>query len=244
MIPKKIHYCWFGGKQFPALAVKCLDSWKNFLPEYEIIEWNEQNFDLNKFGFAKEAYESKKFAYVTDVCRLYALKEMGGIYMDTDVEVLKPLDCFLNDTAFSGFESNLVLPTGIMASEKEGVWVTEMLEYYENKKFLDNDNKPMLIPNTRIITESMTKKGFVIKNSFQKKEGYITFYPSDYFCPKDNVTGYIFITENTHCIHHFSGSWLSNKSKLKNKFSKLMYRIFGREIVNGLKGKLLKRAQF
>lgn len=239
MIPKKIHYCWFGGNEMPALAVKCLESWKKFLPEYEIIEWNEQNFDLNKFSFAKEAYESKKFAYVTDVCRLYALKEFGGLYMDMDVEVLKPLDRFLNDTAFSGFESNITLPTGIMASERGGLWVEEMLDYYKNNKFLDSDNNPILIPNTRIITEAMIKKGFLINNKFQKIEGYMTFYPSDYFCPKDNVTGEIFITGNTCCIHHFSGSWLSNKSRLKNRFSKLMYRFLGRDIVNKLKEKLL-----
>lgn len=227
MIPKKIHFCWFGGNEKPALAIKCIESWKKFLPEYEIIEWNEYNFDLNMYSFAKEAYESKKFAYVTDVCRLHALKENGGIYMDTDVEILKPLDQFLKDVAFSGFESNITLPTGIMASIKNGAWVTEMLDYYNDKSFLDINNQPVLIPNTRIITNLMINKGFLINNKFQKKEDYITFYPSEYFCPKDNVTGKVIITKNTHCIHHFSGSWLSKKEKFKNTISKLLCRILG-----------------
>lgn len=242
MIPKKIHYCWFGENKLPSLAIKCIDSWKKILPEYEIIEWNEQNFDINRFAFTEEAYKSKKMSYVTDVCRLFVLKEIGGIYMDTDVEILKPLDIFLNDTAFSGFESNITLPTGIMASIQDGEWVTEMLDYYQNKKFLDEKNKPILIPNTQIITKLMIKKGFLINNKYQKKEGYITFYPNDFFCPKDNTTGQIHLTENTYCIHHFSGSWLSKKSRFKNRFSKLIYKYFGPKTVNILKEKIIKRS--
>ena len=100
MIPKIIHYCWFGRGQMPELALKCLESWKKYCPDYEIKEWNEDNFDLETYPYAREAYENRKFAFVTDVVRLYALYHEGGIYMDTDVEVLKPLDRFLNDPAF------------------------------------------------------------------------------------------------------------------------------------------------
>ena len=104
MIPKKIHYCWFGRSKMPELALKCIASWKKYLPDYEIKEWNEDNFDLELYPYVREAYNNRKFAFVTDVVRLYALYTEGGIYMDTDVEVLKPLDCFLNHQAFSGFE--------------------------------------------------------------------------------------------------------------------------------------------
>ena len=114
MIPKIIHYCWFGRNPLPPLAIKCIESWKKFLPEYEIIEWNEDNFNLDKWVYTKQAYEMKKYAFVSDVCRLYAIKEFGGIYMDTDVEILNPLDKFLHHNAFSGFESNYAIPTGLM----------------------------------------------------------------------------------------------------------------------------------
>ena len=126
MIPKKIHYCWFGRKPLPALALMCIESWKRFLPDYEIIEWNEDNFDVNLYQYAKEAYHMKKYAFVSDVCRLYALKEIGGLYMDTDLEVLKPLDAFLHHNAFSGYESNGYIPTALMGSKKNGEWATDM----------------------------------------------------------------------------------------------------------------------
>ena len=106
MIPKTIHYCWFGGNPLPQLAKDCIASWKKYLPEYELVEWNESNFPFAQFPLAQEALENRKFAFVSDVCRLYAIKEFGGIYMDTDVEVLKPLDAFLHHAAFSGFENN------------------------------------------------------------------------------------------------------------------------------------------
>ena len=110
MIPKKIHYCWFGGNPLPPLAVKCIESWKKYLPDYEIKEWNESNFDLNYNDYVREAYEAKKWAFITDVVRLYAMVTEGGIYMDTDVEVLKPLDELLQYDAVSGFESSSRIP--------------------------------------------------------------------------------------------------------------------------------------
>ncbi|MDO4782332.1 MAG: glycosyltransferase [Capnocytophaga felis] len=229
MIPKIIHYCWFGGKPKPELAEKCIVSWRKHLPNYEYIEWNENNFDFDKFPYAKEALEAKKYAYITDIVRLYVLKEFGGIYMDTDVEVLKPLDIFLNEPAFSGFESNKLLPTGIMGAEKNSVWASEMLEYYNGRSFLSEEKHPILIPNTIIITDMMKAKGFFINNTYQKKEGYITFYPSEYFCPKDYISGKIHITENTYCIHHFSGSWLPRNRKVKDAILRFIDTLFGRK---------------
>lgn len=229
MIPKIIHYCWFGKNPKPELAEKCIASWKKILPEYQYIEWNEDNFDFNLFPYAKQALETKKYAYITDVVRLYALKEFGGIYMDTDVEILKPLDVFLHHAAFSGFESNKMLPTGLMASEKNAVWASEMLEYYNGRSFLDKNNNPILTPNTVVITEMMKEKGFLINNSFQEKKGYVAFYPSDYFCPKDYITGKVIITQNTYCIHHFSGSWLPPSRKFKDFVLRVANRLFGKK---------------
>ena len=123
MIPKIIHYCWFGRGQMPALAEKCLASWSKYLPEYKVMVWNEDTFDIDAHPYTREAYQARKFAFITDYVRLWALKEHGGVYMDTDVEVIRPLDEFLDNPAFSGFEDETHIPTGIMASEKRAVGV-------------------------------------------------------------------------------------------------------------------------
>ena len=191
MIPKTIHYCWFGGNPLPQLAQDCIASWKKYLPDYELVEWNEKNFPFEKFPFAQEALDNRKFAFVSDVCRLYALKEYGGIYMDTDVEVLKSLDIFLHHAAFSGFENDDYVPTGIMASEKNSQWATDLLKYYDNRSFIKENGELDIQSNTYIITEMMKEKGFVMNNKFQEIEDYVAFYPNDYFCPKSYKTGSI-----------------------------------------------------
>jgi len=230
-IPKIIHYCWFGKNPLPPLAVKCINSWKKYLPEYEIIEWNEDNFPFDDFIFAKEALESRKFAFVSDVCRLYALKEYGGVYMDTDVEIIKSLDPLLFHEAFSGFENDDFVPTGIMCSKKNSKWIEDLLAYYDNRPFINTDGTMEMTSNTFIITGMMKEKGFIMNNSFQEIEGYVAFYPNDYFCPKSYKTGRITITENTYCIHHFNKSWISKKKKLRNIWKMRIMNIFGYENV-------------
>lgn len=212
-IPKKIHYCWFGRGEKPELAIKCIESWKKFLPDYEIIEWNEDNFDVNMNRYVKEAYENKKFAFVTDFVRLYVLYNYGGIYMDTDVEVLKPLDIFLKHPAFSGFENNNFIPTGIMASKKNNKWVKLLLDDYNDISFVKEDGTFDLTTNVIRISNT-TQKNYALKldNTYQDL-GDVVFYPHDYFCPKDWDTGDIYLTENTYTIHHFSGSWHTKKEK-------------------------------
>ena len=217
MIPKIIHYCWFGRGRMPKLAERCIQSWKKHLPDYEIKLWNEDNFDINSNCYVKEAYEAKKYAFVTDYVRLYALYHYGGIYMDTDVEVLKNLDSFLKNPAFSGFEDDTQIPTGIMASEKNGAWVKWQLGYYSDKHFLLENGEPNTTTNVAIISGLMEQEGFVLKNSLQNFKNIITIYPKDYFCPKSYKDGKIYLTENTHCIHHFAGSWISKRQKIKNK---------------------------
>lgn len=166
MIPKKIHYCWFGRGEKPALVKKCMASWKKYLPEYELKEWNEDNFDLDLFPFTREAYESRKYAFVTDVVRLYALYNEGGVYMDTDVEVLKPLDSFLHHIAFSGFEDDTQVPTGIMASEKNSIWAKENLDYYHERHFILPDGTWDTTSNVAIITNYMVSKGLLKVNGY------------------------------------------------------------------------------
>lgn len=211
-IPKKIHYCWFGGKPLPEDAKKYIESWKKYCPDYEIIEWNESNFDLNSNMYVKEAYEARKWAFITDYVRLYVMYNYGGIYMDTDVEVLKKLDVFLENDAFSGFESNKYIPTGIMACKKGFKLFGELLDYYTNKHFKKENGDLDLTTNVITITNICKKHGLVLNNKQQNVDGFM-LYPAEYFCPKDYKTGEINVTENTYTIHHFSGSWLEDEDK-------------------------------
>ena len=240
MIPKVIHYCWFGRGKMPKLANKCIESWKKYLPEYEIMEWNEDTFDINMNTYVKEAYENKKFAFVTDYVRLYAMYNYGGIYMDTDVEVLKPLDQFLNNEAFSGFESSQFIPTGIMASEKGFLLYKEFLDYYTDRHFIKPDGSQDMTTNVVIMTTIADKHGLVHNGQKQVIDGW-ALYPSDYFCPLNDATGKLEMTENTATIHWFAKSWLSEKKRRISKVTKVFHRIFGEQCFVWLK-KMLGRS--
>lgn len=219
MIPKLIHYCWFGKGKMPLIAEKCIASWKKYVPDYELIQWDESNFDLTANPYVKEAYEAKKFAFVTDYVRLYVLYTYGGIYMDTDVQLLKSIDDLLAFPAFTGFESEKDVPTGIMASVKDGLWVKEQLDYYDNRHFLKQDGSMDMTTNTQIISKIMCDNGFVLKNSYQVYKDELHVFPKDYFSPKER-SGIINLSENSYCIHHFNGSWMTKNQKMKKFFFK------------------------
>jgi len=214
MIPKVIHYCWFGKGQMSELALKCIESWHKYMPDYEYKLWNEENFDVNSLPYTKEAYEAKKFAFITDYVRLHALYTEGGIYMDTDVEIIKPLDDLLGLSAFTGYEGSKYQPpvTGLMASAANGIWVKEQLDYYSlDKHFIMPDGSFDMTTNTKTITNIMKKNGFVPDGKYQIYKDLHVF-PVDYFCPYQ-TTGELLITENTYCNHHFSGSWNDSPKK-------------------------------
>lgn len=216
MIPKTIHYCWFGGKTLPSIAKKCIASWKKYCPDYKIKRWDESNFDLSCCAYVNEAYESKKWAFITDYVRLWAMYNYGGIYMDTDVEVLKNLDPFLSNEAFSGFESVDRIPTGIMASEEGSHIIKLLLDRYNDRHFILSDGNLDLTTNVEEITNVMIPKGLVLNGKKQTVDGF-TFYPKDYFCPKDYRTKKLELTENTYTIHHFDGSWVPESTRIKSK---------------------------
>lgn len=207
MIPKTIHYCWFGHGEMPELAIKCIESWHKYLPDYEYKLWNEDNFDINSNQYAKEAYEARKYAFVTDYVRLFALYTEGGIYMDTDVEVLKPYDDLLTLTGFTGYEGSKYHPpvTGTMASEPGGEWVKEQLDTYNGAHFKLHDGSFDMTTNTVRITETMKAGGFVSDGNKQVYKG-MHIFPTEFFCPRQ-TTGEILITNDTYCDHHFMGSW-------------------------------------
>ena len=221
MIPKKIHFCWFGRGQMPELALKCIESWHRYMPDYEYKLWNEDNFDINSNQYVKEAYEARKFAFVTDYVRLYALYTEGGIYMDTDVEVLKPYDDLLLLPAFTGYEGSKTYPpvTGTMASEAGGEWVAEQLAAYENAHFVNPDGSLDLTTNTARISQIMREGGFVQDGEKQVYKDLHVF-PVEYFCPRQ-TTGEVFITEKTYCDHHFMGTWQTDKRNWKQRFLSL-----------------------
>ena len=233
MIPKIIHYCWFGKNPLPKMAIKCIDSWKKYCPDYKIIEWNEDNFDVEVNDYVKEAYENKKYAFVSDYVRLYALITYGGIYMDTDVEVVKPLDEFLDCSAFSGFETKQFIPTGIMASEKDFPLYKEFMDYYNNRHFIQNNTADMTT-NGRIMTMITKEYGLVLNGEYQVVNNWV-LYPSDYFCPLDHNTGVLHRTKNTATIHWFNQSWVPRHLVIRSKITRPFHRLFGEDCFRFLK---------
>ena len=214
MIPKIIHYCWFGHNTMPKLEKKCLESWKKYCGDYRIIEWNENNCDLKSVRYVREAYEAKKWAFVTDYIRLKVLVEYGGIYMDTDVEVIKPLDSFLSEHAFSGFQEENTVPTGIMACEKGFSLFDDLMKEYLTRRFFNEDGTYDVTTNVEAITNACKQRGLILNNQKQTVDGF-TLYPKDYFCPKTFKTGRVECTNNTCTIHYFAGSWLTPWQKTK-----------------------------
>ena len=206
-IPKIIHYCWFGGKPKPPLAEKCIASWKKYCPDYEIREWNEDNFDLTHVPkYVRQAYEAGRWAFVTDYVRLCALTEHGGVYMDTDVEVVKPLDPYLKHEAFAGFESIDRVQTGLLACEAGFPLFRDFLAHYDTAEFLRPDGTADTTTNVEVLTRLCADRGLQFNDRYQVIDG-LAIYPREYFCPVDYDTEKLHRTRRTVTIHWFSGSW-------------------------------------
>lgn len=230
MIPKKIHYCWFGGNPLPELAIKCIDSWKKYCPNYEIIEWNESNFDINCCDYVREAYQAKKWAFVSDYARFKILYENGGLYFDTDVEMMKSFDDVIEKGGFMGRESDtdVSVAPGLGLAAAPGLELyKELLETYHNLRFMNEDGTLNLNTVVDYTTKSLLKHGLKNTKEIQQIAG-INIYPKEYFCPMSYDTGELTITTNTYSIHHYTASWYSETEKfayqLKQKYIKFLPR--------------------
>lgn len=234
MIPKRIHYCWFGGNPKPDSVQKCINSWKKFCPDYEIIEWNESNFDIHCMPFVEQAIEAKKYAFASDVARLMVVYENGGLYFDTDVEVIKSFDDLLENKAFLGFENNEYVASGLGFGSEAGVeFFKEHIDAYRNENFINADGSFHMIGCPRVATKLLLEKGLV-QNGQEQLVDEIRIYPTDYFNPFDSITGKLNKTKNTYSIHWYDASW-SNNSVIKRKLSRLIHRAFGKKLLSYLK---------
>ncbi|MFC5406786.1 glycosyltransferase family 32 protein [Cohnella soli] len=239
-IPRIVHYCWFGRGPKPGKIEKCMKSWRKHLGDYEFIEWNEDNFDVGCNRYVKEAYEAKKYAFVSDYARLKALYEHGGVYLDTDVEVIRSLDRFLTHEAFSGFEDETFLQSGTMGAVKGHVWIEELLRHYDGRCFLLPDGKFDTTTNTAVISEICAKHGLVLNGQYQALPNGVTFYPRTYFSPYDYINGGSYRTSDSYTIHHFAQSWLPLRVRLQGRVKRVVSRVIGpsniarlRKIVSG-----------
>lgn len=236
MIPKIIHYCWFGGKPLDKLGQKCLESWKKYFPDYEIKEWNESNFDINCCQYVKEAYEAKKWAFVSDYARFKILYEKGGVYFDTDVEVIKSFDDILSKGNYMGCERKCdSVNPGLGVAINPGLAIIkEIIDDYEQSSFVKADGTYDLTTIVERTTKILKKHGLNDTDKIQTVAD-INIYPPEYFCPINMETGKLTITPNTYSIHRFAGSWEKKSNKFRGKVYRFVNRIFGEKAANALR---------
>lgn len=228
MINKVIHYIWLGGKPMPKIFKKCYKSWKKYCPDFEIKRWDESNLDLEKYQFVKDALKAGKYAFASDVFRTEIIYNEGGVYLDIDVEILKPIDDLLENKCIMGFESSkLINPGLILASEPKNQDLVNLLQKYQEIKFDINNLDNITI--CKLFTEYFESKGLKSDNTTQKIDGTI-FYDSQYFSPKSQSDGVITKTQKTYMVHHFNASWFSPLKKLYINIKMLIKRILGKKI--------------
>lgn len=246
-IPQVIHYCWFGKGEMPETAVKCIESWKKYCPNYKIIKWDETNFDINCCTYVRQAYECKKWAFVSDYARFYILYHFGGIYFDTDVELIKPIDDIISRGPFMGTENKLALhkihvndnistlginvATGLGIAAYAGMSVyAEILQQYQNAVFLNRDQTMNQKTVVETVSQILAQYPIDEKRGYWIKIGSIFIYDKDFFCPLDYTTGLLEITANTRSIHHYDASWFTKEEKewLVKKYK--FIRLFGSQL--------------
>lgn len=213
IIPKKMHYCWFGKNKLPNEYLRYMETWKKYCPGYEIIRWDEQNYDVMKSNYLKQAYNNKKWAFVSDYARVDVVYQYGGIYLDTDVELVKSFDEFLKWDMFCGFQNSKHINWGLGFGAVKGHEILrEVLKVYEQMDFINSDGSLNLVTCPVIQSSVMSKYGFVLDGTPQEKDNVVV-YPKEFFSPYSLKKGFGRITANTHSIHHYSASWLEKNRK-------------------------------
>ncbi|MFI3326692.1 MAG: glycosyltransferase [Clostridia bacterium] len=229
MIPKIIHYCWFGGNPLPEKDTKFIDTWKKFCPDYEIKCWNESNYDVTKNKYMYEAYKAKKWGFVPDYARLDIIYNHGGIYLDTDVEIIKNFDELLANKAFMGFESQKFVNLGNgFGAEKNNETIKKIMDTYDNLKFIKDDGTYNITPSPILNSKELENMGFIMNNELQETNS-TKLYPQEYFCPKDYDIEKIILTENTFSIHHWNSSWYTLEQEKRHKKAVFFRNKFGRK---------------
>lgn len=234
MIPKIIHYCWFGGRK-PKKVIECIESWKQCLPGYEFREWNQNNFDVYGIPYTMNAYNAGKYAFVSDVARIKALYSYGGIYLDTDVMVYKDFNTILNQRCVLGFEEEQYIATSFMACEPQHPLMQRFLSIYENLSFYDRDGN--IIPGTNVekLTKILIDMGLERNNQYQELREGIAVYPQEYFSPYDYANCIHHNTENTICEHLFYVSWMSWTTRMKKGIKHIIGPLLGKERMDKLR---------
>lgn len=231
-IPKIIHYCWFGNKPLPAKCRKMIATWEKYLPDYEIRRWDETTFDITASEYVRAAYQSGKYAFVSDYARLYALKQYGGIYLDTDIEVIRSFDDLLKGfSAVFGFESGEKVMTAFIAAEAEHPIINDFLSSYADKAF----DPEALEPNTVGLTDILTRRGLQTDNRMQLLDGNVVVFPLDYFQTYDFSKALLCVTEHTCTIHRCFGSWCSPKHRLVFSIKRTLGKCLSEENYSRLK---------
>ena len=240
-IPKVIHYCWFGRNPLPESAVKCINSWKKYFPDYDIKEWNEDNFDVNIIPYTREAYEAKKYAFVSDYARMWILYHHGGLYFDTDVEVIKPMDDIVARGPFMGIEVEAkdgtfpyVAPGLCLGTPAGHVVYKDVLDVYQDLRFFKGDGKINTYAIVPITSDVLRHNGMKPTNEQQQVAG-VWIYPRDYFNPLDDNTGRLVITENTRSIHWYTKTWLKKQNPIRTWVVRRIHRYFGNDSLAWLK---------
>lgn len=231
MIPKIIHYCWFGRNPLPKSAQKCIASWKKYLPDYVVKEWNEDNFDVNAIPYTYDAYEAKKYAFVSDYARFWILYNYGGVYFDTDVEVIRPIDALIEKGAFMGWEkpnslgvSSIAPGLGLAAPQGMSLY-KDILNGFENLNFYRENGERNSYSMIPMVTDLLIKHGLKKDGHLQTIDGIIV-YPNEYFCPMDAVTGRVNITSDTYTIHWYTMSWLPRSRQWRVKLMRIIRNMF------------------
>ena len=238
MIPKIIHYFWVGGNPKPESVLYCIDSWRKKCPDYQIIEWNETNYDFTKNEYMRQAYEAKKWGFVPDYGRLDVVYQHGGIYLDTDVEAIKSFDSLLSDSAFMGFDKTIekdhFVACGLGFGAVAGSPILkEMMDIYDGVSFIKEDGTLNVLPSPHYSTECLKKHGLVNEDKDQRLDD-VMVYASDVLCPKSYNTGKLTISERTVSIHHFDATWLDEKERKKHSRDVKMHQLLGARMGSSL----------